>query len=1012
MHRRKTRRYFTASSLRALSRGGALRLLLLVTICACALGIAFGHLPATSDATPPSSHPVVSRTRPVASPHLVAPAVKPAQPSIHAVSLDPADYLSVQHDASALARTLVARFARSGVNLIYINAYNVQYGAYYQTSYRYNSENEYGRQDLLGKLITAAHARGIQVFAAFYDHQHRGAWEQNPSWRAERQNGSAYNPPGVDVQYYLSIKNAPAAHWWRGFIGDILHTYPNLDGIELREPIINWWGTEADHNPAFDAAFARAYPHSPLNGSDWIRFRSQSLTAFLKAETHIIHAADRLVHVTTVADVHPSGAILTNAEESADTGFDAKALMRGPDRPDAIKVEFIWQQWANVYGFVSFTPEWTRRAAEAYLKATHTTGRMIAHVELTDFGRSGITADEFYRTLRYADVPGAIGLDFYSAALADKKHAWPAIAAVYKKSALPLVVPRDKRVLILYDNPSGSSAVSLAKIDATFLANLLGHFDVKWEVRPVNQYRRGDLDGFSYVFYQGTEYGNAPQAFLSDVSVFQGHVIWIGQNLFELKNSGVQLPFRQSTQLSHFNKGRVSYKGQSLVASGETIPTRPARGTKTWVTMRTHAASLPYILQAGKFWYVAGSPFVDIDPSNGRYLAFADLLHNMLGIPATSPRRAFLRVEDVTPLTDPVRLRALTDEFYSRHVPFMVAVIAVYVDPSNHQRVALSERPRVAAALRYMESHGGTIIVHGYTHQTTGRSGADYEFWNLKNQTGLQNDSETLVRGKVENALAEIWKCGLHPLAWETPHYAATSYDYSVFGDYFSTFVEQRSYGVFKNVSYTQSDPYLIKHDVNGATLVPENLGYLPEGRFTDISAIIAHAKALTTVRDAIAGGFIHPRAPVAVTGRVIAALKGMGYQFLDLRTLPNVVQTDGRAEVSGSASTSLVVPSGDYLAVRRFSSQDRVITDQVTQFVNYGRPSVHAQATGISSYQALTPAEYKALNTNKSTFGHLIDFSLASVIVLIGALAALLLCAGWLYIRAGSRSLRTKVSV
>jgi uncharacterized lipoprotein YddW (UPF0748 family) len=125
----------------------------------------------------------------------------------YAVSLDPADYLSTVRDASVLSKNLVAKLAANGVNTIYLNAYNVEYGAYYRTSYRYNSESDYGRQDLLGKLLTAAHARGIEVFASFYDHQHRGAWEAQPGWREQTATGGYYNPPGTDVQYYLSPGN-------------------------------------------------------------------------------------------------------------------------------------------------------------------------------------------------------------------------------------------------------------------------------------------------------------------------------------------------------------------------------------------------------------------------------------------------------------------------------------------------------------------------------------------------------------------------------------------------------------------------------------------------------------------------------------------------------------------------------------------------------------------------------------------------------------------------------------
>jgi len=54
--------------------------------------------------------------------------------AIRAASVDPAAYLPRFPNASVLARTLAERMAQAGVNTIYVNAYNVKYGAYYVTS--------------------------------------------------------------------------------------------------------------------------------------------------------------------------------------------------------------------------------------------------------------------------------------------------------------------------------------------------------------------------------------------------------------------------------------------------------------------------------------------------------------------------------------------------------------------------------------------------------------------------------------------------------------------------------------------------------------------------------------------------------------------------------------------------------------------------------------------------------------------------------------------------------------
>lgn len=856
-------------------------------------------------------------------PAAAAVPARTAAPGVRGVVIDPADYQAEFRDPAVLARKLAEDAARYGVNTIYLNAYNVEYGAYYRTTYLYNRESEYGKADLLGKLISAAHSRGVKIYAALYDHQHRGAWEFHPEWRAMRQNGSYYNPPRTDVQYYLSVGHPSATAWWRGFLADMMTNYPDLDGFELREPIVNWWGTEADHNPAVTRAFLRAHPRSAVGGTTWRVFRQQMLTRFLKSEIAQIHAARKQAHVTTVADTGASGHLMPAKDEAFETGFDLDGLITGKDRPDAIKVELIWQQWARNYDYITFTPEWTGRAVREFFKQVRDRVPVITHVELTDFGRHVMTPQEFYRTLVAARQPGVGGLDFYSAFLADGKNAWPAISSVYRATGAPVApeqLPTDQRALILYDDATGKRGATpeLSKLRAIYLANLLGHFDVKWELRPIDEYERGSLGAYRYVFYEGTVYANAPIAFVSDVSVYDGTVVWIGQNLFELAADGVRLPFVQRSQKLQTGPTTVTYNGTMLPANGEYLSTTALQGAQTVATLNTTAGNVPYILRAKNFWYVTGSPFSQLDRTNGRYLAFADQLHEMLGKPAAASHRAYARLEDIDPLTDPQQLERLADAFAARKVPFVVSVIPFFVDPAKSTRVSLSDRPRLVKALKYAVTKGGALILHGSSHQYKGRTGIDFEFWNSAAASGVAEDGEDYVRAKITAALNEMWKNGLHPIAWETPHYAATPFDYSLFGEYFSTFLERRTYGVWRGRAYQQALPYEVQADVFGAHVLPENLGFISQAG--DAATIVENARALLVVRDSMAGAFFHRNIPPVVVGSVMDQLFALGYSFVDLYSLPNTVTTPERVELTGFGWATVTVPSEQYLQERLYS--------------------------------------------------------------------------------------------
>src|SRR5207237_240857 len=163
-----------------------------------------------------------------------------------------------------------------------------------------------------------------------------------------------------------------------------------------------------------------------------------------------------------------------------------------------------------------------------------------------------------------------------------------------------------------------------------------------------------------------------------------------------------------------------TYNGQVIPARGDTIVTKvdPDANVLAWLSVGP--VKVPYIMRSTRFWYVAGSPFDFVEKVNGRYLAFADVLHDILGQPQDASHLAYLRIEDVNPASDPNRLRQDADVFAANHVPFMVAFIPFYVDPARHIRISLAQAPEMLRALRYVETKGGTILVHGDTHQNAG----------------------------------------------------------------------------------------------------------------------------------------------------------------------------------------------------------------------------------------------------------------------------------------------------
>jgi uncharacterized lipoprotein YddW (UPF0748 family) len=347
---------------------------------------------------------------------------------MRAVRFDPAFYYGTGRTTPELARWLVDTWTRANINTVYFLTYSHVYGARYQTDYADNILDGFGVEDLLGVMLPLLKERGIKVIAWFADHQHKGAWDAHPEWRVLEQDGSYYRDTEWD--YYLSVRRPDVRAYLQGFVADLLTNYPDLDGVDITEPIVNWWGNRADFSDYAVDEFARRHPGASFDGPEWKAFRAESLTIHIREMVALIHAMGKEAHVTTVFTAAANGDLLSAAQLRDEIGFDLDAVLSGADRPDYLNGEVMWQTWREVHGN-SFTPEWTRKGVRQAAEQVASRVPFVAHVELTPYGGTTPTMAEFARSLRAAIDAGAMHLDFYDSFQADTLRAWPAIRREY-----------------------------------------------------------------------------------------------------------------------------------------------------------------------------------------------------------------------------------------------------------------------------------------------------------------------------------------------------------------------------------------------------------------------------------------------------------------------------------------------------------------------------------------------------------------------------------------------------
>jgi len=340
-----------------------------------------------------------------------------------------------------------------------------------------------------------------------------------------------------------------------------------------------------------------------------------------------------------------------------------------------------------------------------------------------------------------------------------------------------------------------------------------------------------------------------------------------------------------------------------------TLATATAPATDT-----TPQTSAPYILRSQNLFFVADNPFTYVTATD-RYLAFADALFDMLGASQTQAPRAVVRIEDVSPVSDPANMRAIADYLSSKNFPFMISVIPEYRDPlgaynsSVPLTVKWKDKPEALSALRYMLSKGGRAIQHGYTHQYqaqanpfSGITAEDWEFFivtldgngNKVYQGATPEDSYAWALGRVLTGQTILHNLNIWPVAWLTPHYLASPQDYTAFARVYPYSLDRGVYFVTASDGTVhfeeQIAPYVLK-DVYGITRIPETCEYVnPTGTPVMLPAdVIAKATANTVVRDGWAGFYFHWYIDVSYLRQMVEGVMALGYTPTAVGTKPRL---------------------------------------------------------------------------------------------------------------------------
>ena len=544
-----------------------------------------------------------------------------------------------------------------------------------------------------------------------------------------------------------------------------------------------------------------------------------------------------------------------------------------------------------------------------------------------------------------------------------------------------------KCVQLYYDRLPGKD-YTFGRIHMVFLQNLMAHFPhIKQYVAPIESYRSQDLEKCFATIYLGTNYfTQIPSAFIQDYVQTKKNVLWAGYNIWKLGAdalatlwqveyshlSSLNIELKDPQQRPTFFK-YYSYKGEEFSKYGEFDRLQPERFnaafeipifkllspqasnyTLSWARHSGTGEKVPYLLQNKNHWYMGDSPF-SFAHEDDRYLIICDLLFDLLEEEPLYQGKhpAIFRVEDVHPEFPPWMFFETIHAIAQFKIPFHVTFFPIFSGQALQRGPAtmttILSRPLTMEMLHYGSRLGAKYIFHGVSHQSgmlknpLGISGFDFEFWDIKNNRPMPQDSTAWVLERLDFGQSLLQAAKIPIANWLTPHYQASPLDYVIFGQVFQwnwgriiyfpdvkihlpqplapifTYEQSGLSGakqraqVLKDLQVTyptnllpngQFFPYEIYGDIYGQKIIPENLGNLQPfaingvvHKTRSVEEIIATMKRNLVIRDSWASLFYHPLLletyrnwgaalypgdATAIT-RLITAAQNFGYQFIDV---------------------------------------------------------------------------------------------------------------------------------
>lgn len=443
------------------------------------------------------------------------------------------------------------------------------------------------------------------------------------------------------------------------------------------------------------------------------------------------------------------------------------------------------------------------------------------------------------------------------------------------------------KTLIIYPSSVDKEDDSIKVLDMN-----VGHFSNDIDFLKSDSVIK-NINSYDYVIYYGLKQEVLKEELIKELNEFEGKLIGIGYNVEQINQ---RFSFAQYGEIESINSIEFNGKKHKLDEEESVINIKGVNSGQIIYTAKSEKEIPCFISNESRDTYYFS--FIETNSNLSNYLG-EGLFECYNSADKKGPNKISLRLEDINPKTDPDKLMEIAEYLKEKNITYMAVVIPAVKDIEKNEIIHLKDYPKVVNALKYMQDNGGTIVMHGYTHQfRDSETGEGFEFWDSETDAPLENPNgmtETeYIKTKLEDGIEELVVHDLYPVAFEAPHYSISQNGYKVVSEYFSTYVGSVQLSD-KTMDATYAPNYLSKPSLfYGMQLVPENLGYVEGDNIENcIEEITNNAKKYNDLSECMLSVFYHPYLGVDNLKILVENLeKNTNLSWFDLRDIDSTVKS------------------------------------------------------------------------------------------------------------------------